>query len=55
LTLKKVLVREGISSDTSATMEVFKGNNSIKRNEMSVSVKNLAIIGCGEWEENVFN
>lgn len=27
LTLKKVLVREGISSDTSATMEVFKGNN----------------------------
>lgn len=27
LTLKKVFVREGISSDTSATMEVFTGNN----------------------------
>ncbi|MDD3738373.1 MAG: sugar transferase [Lentimicrobiaceae bacterium] len=27
LTLKKVFVREGISSETSATMEVFKGNN----------------------------
>jgi len=27
LTLKKVLIREGISSDTSVTMEPFKGNN----------------------------
>lgn len=27
LTLKKVFVREGISSDTSVTMEVFTGNN----------------------------
>lgn len=27
LTIKKVLVREGISSETSATMEVFTGNN----------------------------
>jgi undecaprenyl phosphate N,N'-diacetylbacillosamine 1-phosphate transferase len=27
LTLKKVLVREGISSDSSVTMESFKGNN----------------------------
>lgn len=27
MTLKKVLVREGISSDTSATMEPFNGNN----------------------------
>jgi undecaprenyl phosphate N,N'-diacetylbacillosamine 1-phosphate transferase len=27
LTLKKVLIREGISSDTSATMEPFRGNN----------------------------
>jgi undecaprenyl phosphate N,N'-diacetylbacillosamine 1-phosphate transferase len=27
LTLKKVIVREGISSTTSATMEPFKGNN----------------------------
>lgn len=26
MTVKKVFVREGISSDTSATMEVFKGN-----------------------------
>lgn len=26
LTIKKVFVREGISSDTSATMEMFKGN-----------------------------
>lgn len=27
LTIKKVFVREGISSDTSATMEPFTGNN----------------------------
>ncbi len=27
LTIKKVLVREGISSETSATMEAFTGNN----------------------------
>ncbi len=27
LTIKKVFVREGISSDTSVTMEVFTGNN----------------------------
>lgn len=27
LTIKKVLVREGISSETSATMEAFKGSN----------------------------
>ena len=27
LTIKKVFIREGISSDTSATMEVFTGNN----------------------------
>lgn len=27
ITLKKVFVREGISSDTSATMELFTGNN----------------------------
>ena len=27
LTIKKVFVREGISSDTSATMELFTGNN----------------------------
>ena len=27
LTIKKVLVREGISSETSATMEPFTGNN----------------------------
>jgi len=27
LTLKKVIIREGISSDTSATMEKFKGNS----------------------------
>ena len=27
LTIKKVFVREGISSDTSATMEAFNGNN----------------------------
>lgn len=27
LTIKKVFVREGISSDTSVTMEAFKGNN----------------------------
>ena len=27
LTIKKVLVREGISSETSTTMEYFKGNN----------------------------
>lgn len=27
ITIKKVLVREGISSDTSATMEAFTGNN----------------------------
>ena len=27
MTIKKVLVREGISSDTSVTMEAFKGNN----------------------------
>ena len=27
LTIKKVLVREGISSETSATMELFTGNN----------------------------
>ena len=27
LTLKKVIVREGISSTTSVTMEPFKGNN----------------------------
>lgn len=27
LTIKKVFVREGINSDTSATMEAFKGNN----------------------------
>jgi len=26
-TIKKVIIREGISSDTSATMEYFKGNN----------------------------
>lgn len=28
MTIKKIFVREGISSDTSATMEVFKGSNS---------------------------
>lgn len=27
LTIKKVFIREGISSDTSATMEIFTGNN----------------------------
>lgn len=27
LTIKKVFIREGISSDTSSTMEAFKGNN----------------------------
>ena len=27
LTIKKVLIREGINSETSATMEAFKGNN----------------------------
>jgi len=27
LTIKKVLIREGISSDTSATMEIFTGND----------------------------
>jgi len=27
LTVKKVFVREGISSQTSVTMEVFNGNN----------------------------
>jgi hypothetical protein len=27
LTIKKVFVREGISSDTSVTMEPFTGNN----------------------------
>ena len=27
LTIKKVFVREGISSETSATMEPFTGNN----------------------------
>ena len=27
ITLKKVFVREGISSETSATMEAFTGNN----------------------------
>ena len=27
MTIKKVFIREGISSDTSATMEVFTGNN----------------------------
>jgi hypothetical protein len=27
LTIKKVFVREGISSDTSVTMEPFQGNN----------------------------
>lgn len=27
MTIRKVFIREGISSDTSATMEVFTGNN----------------------------
>lgn len=27
MTIKKVFVREGISSDTSVTMEAFTGNN----------------------------
>ena len=32
LTVKKVFVREGISSDTSVTMEPFTGNNEILDN-----------------------
>ena len=38
LTLKKVLVREGINSDTAATMEYFEGNKmeNIKMNDINV-------------------
>jgi len=31
LTIKKVFIREGINSDTSATMEVFKGNEKYEK------------------------
>lgn len=48
-TVKTVLKKEGISSDTSATMEEFRGSNDMQRGLM----KKLYIIGAGGFGREV--